>query len=182
MNLQIPKWQPAGISDFVTFWADTYSDDLEHLYNDNIGQKLNEDRVWSLYKWKNGSEHISEKKQQSIRTIYLPKLGELPVLTTPDSGKLYVQNLHGGAIWDIFWLHCVNPPLFPIFDQHTFRAMAKIDGLTPAEIPDTRNKKLQIYFDQYIPFVQRFQNQKPRQIDKALFAYGRFLKWGFAGR
>jgi hypothetical protein len=136
MNLKILKFVSATQMDFVSFWSSQYQYDLEHLYDGNIGQPLTEDRVWSLYKWKNGTENIAAKKQESIQNVYLPQLKSLPTLSTIEDGKKYMKSLLGGAIWDIFWLHCVNPGVFPIFDQHTYRSMAHIDGLTPKEIPE----------------------------------------------
>lgn len=181
MNLEILKFHPATQMDFVSFWSSQYKYNLEHLYDDNIGKLLTDDRVWSLYKWKNGTE-IAAKKQESIRNVYLPQLKSLPILSTIEDGEKYIKHLNGGAIWDIFWLHCLNPKVFPIFDQHTYRSMAKIEGLTPSEIPDYRPNKLKAYFRVYVPFTQKFSGFSERALDKALFAYGRFLKNGLSGK
>lgn len=182
MRLEIAQFVAASPADFITFWSAQYQYDLEHLYDNNIGQPLTEDRVWDLYKWKNGTEKIAAKKQQSIRTVYLPELGRIPSLTTLPEGKDYLATLSGGAIWDIFWLHCVNPALFPIFDQHTYRAMARIDGLSASEIPAYRPQKIDVYFKLYISFTRKFASTSARELDKALFAYGRFLKKGLSGK
>lgn len=182
MKLEIPQFVAATPADFVSFWSQQYQDDLEHLYDDNIGQPLTADRIWELYKWKNQTEKIAAQKQQSIRTVYLPELTNIPALNALQDGREYLKKLSGGAIWDIFWLHCVNPGLFPIFDQHTYRSMAKLDSLPQAEIPDYRPKKIEAYFDLYIPFTQKFTTVAARELDKALFAYGRFLKKGLSGK
>jgi hypothetical protein len=168
--------------DLISFWSQQYQYVLEYLYNDNIGHPLTEKRVWDLYKWKNGTTKISTKKQQSIRTVYLPELGKLPKLSTLKDGQTYINSLSGGAIRDIFWLHCVNPHLFPIFDQHTYRSMARIEGIMPGEIPTYRPKTFSAYFDKYMPFTSKFKSVSARELDRTLFSYGRFLKKGLSGK
>jgi hypothetical protein len=166
-------------AEFVGFWSGEYYDELESLYDDSINRPLTEENIWALFKWKNGSEGISERKKEAIRSTYLSQLSDLPQIPDIPSGKRYIAHLAGGPIWDIFWVHCLSPGLFPIFDQHTYRAMAKIDGLPHLEIPASREKKIQIYFDSFIPFIQRLGGAS-RSLDKALFSYGRFLKNGYS--
>ena len=182
MILRVPKWEQTDARHFVDFWAQQYSDRLEHLYEQNINRPLTEERVWSLFRWKNGTERIARQKAESIQTNYLAELGRTPVLRNIDDGRAYLAQLRGGPIWNIFWLHCLRPELFPIFDQHTYRAMACIEQLEPRELPDARRRKIEIYLGQFIPFRRNFGDADLRSVDKALFAYGRFLKWGFAGR
>ena len=182
MKLEIVQFVTASPVDFASFWSAQYRYELEPLYDNNIGQPLTEDRVWHLYKWKNGTEEIAANKKQSIRTVYLPELGSIPSLTTLQEGRDYLARLSGGAIWDIFWLHCVNPDLFPIFDQHTYRSMAKLETMSQTEIPANRSNRIDSYFNQYIPFTKKFPSIRPRELDRALFAYGRFLKKGLSGK
>jgi hypothetical protein len=200
MNLEILKFHPVTRMDFVLFWSSYYKYKLEPLYDVNIGKHLTEDRVWSLYKWKNGTTEIAAGKKQSILNVYLKELKSPRILSglpRIEDGKKYVQDLKGGAIWDIFWLHCINPKVFPIFDQHTYRSMAKIEGLTPSEISKDKPNILKSYFSVYVPFTQKFSGfseeralhgllnqdaldfiklQPGRALDRALFTYGRFLK------
>lgn len=182
MKLEIAQFVTASQDDFVSFWSMQYRYELEHLYDNNIGKPLTEARVWDLYKWKNGTWKIANNKQQSIRTVYLPELTNIPKLANIQDGKEYLAKLTGGAIWDIFWLHCVNPDLFPIFDQHTYRSMSKIEALSQTKISAYRPKKIYAYFEQYIPFTKKFMSVSSRELDKALFAYGRFLKKGLSGK
>lgn len=168
--------------EFIRFWSNRYGERGTRLdvvfYDVNIGQPLNEDRVWKLFKWKNGTEQIAAQKELSIRNVYLPELAAIPILNTQDEGRLYLERLEGGPIWGIFWLHCINPSLFPIFDKHTYRAMAAMKNMAVREIPKQPNEKIAAYFEHYIPFIaDNFQEiQDRRSIDKALFVYGRFLK------
>ena len=183
LKFEVVKRVSTDGKDFVNFWRKQYFYDLEYLYDENIEKlPLDENAVWALFKWKNGTEEIAQKKKQSIIRVYLPQLKKLPTLKSLQDGKNYLVCLHGGAIWDIFWLHCSNPRLFPIFDQHTYRSMAKISGMTLGEIPSTRSEKIRSYFEEYIPFTKQFRNASLRDLDRALFAYGRFLKRGLSGR
>jgi len=183
LKFEIPKLTKTNRSDFIDFWKKEYSYFNEDLYNDNIGQKLNKERILSLYKWKNGHSKISQRKLQSIERVYLERLEDSTKVTNMKEGEEYLNKLDGGAIWDIFWLHCLNPKLFPIFDQHTYRSMKKIIDGKPSEIPNNRLKKIDIYFKNYIPFFKSLSSSSStRDVDKALFAYGRFLKRGFSGK
>lgn len=181
MNYRVFSMQSASSKEFVSFWSALYVYPDADLYDSNIGKPLNEERVWQLYRWKNGTSQIAEKKKQSIRSIYIAALADLPDINNREDGKRYVAGLSGGGIWDIFWLHCLAPRLFPIFDQHTYRAMAHIKGLALAEIETARPRKIAAYFDRFLSFVDTFEvDINRRDLDKALFAYGRFLKSDFS--
>lgn len=184
MNFKIPQFVEATISEFINFWKKEYSYFNENLYDENIGKTLDEAKILSLYKWKNGNTEISQKKLQSIERIYFAELNKPNNINCSEDGRKYLEQLKGRGIWNIFWLHCLKPDLYPIFDQHTYRSMTQIKNGSFLEIPNNRSKKIKIYFDEYIPFIREFDSLSlsPRDIDKALFAYGRFLKKGFSGK
>jgi hypothetical protein len=163
---------------FVAFWSRRYQYPRPALYIDNIGRPLTEQAVWDLYTWKNGSE-MSARKRQSVRQHYIAKLHDQAPLDTIQHGCEYVRTLGGGAIWNLFWLHCRKPDIFPIFDQHTYRAMASIAGLPEGEIPIGGAEKIGFYFEMYLPFLERFRPLEFRAVDQSLFAYGQFLKSSF---
>lgn len=71
--------------------------------------------------------------------------------------------------------HCVAPQPWPIFDQHTYRAMHFMKTGEPKEIPDKKSDIYTAYREDYIPFVKRL-NAAPRKIDKALYSFGQFLR------
>jgi hypothetical protein len=191
MQLVVARLCKVGQEEFVRFWSGKYSyaPEVAGLYEENIGKPLDAGRVWALYRWKNGSKIIAEKKERAIENTYIPELGRLPRPQSREEGRGYLSRLGGGAIWGIFWLHCIRRDMFPIFDQHTYRAMAKILGGVPSEIPPSRGKKVEAYFSQYLDFTSQFSVPPrrldkalfARRLDKALFAYGRFLKKGFGG-
>jgi len=86
----------------------------------------------------------------------------------------YKEN--GGAIWNIFYLHILDTNKYPIYDQHTYRAMIYLQTKKIIEISNNDKKKYESYIYEYIPFVKSFNNTNHRKIDKALFAFGQFLK------
>jgi hypothetical protein len=178
MNLKKFEEVDTDVPGFVDFWSKKYSDPLEKNYEDNIKQSLTEERIMKLFKWKNGTENISAKKEKSIYKNYI-KIPNLPAPKSLDEGRAFLKSLKGGPIWNIFWLHCCNSDLFPIFDQHTYRAMAKITGRGSSEIPGTALEIYRVYLGQYIDFTKQFGKVTPRILDRALFAYGRFLKSTF---
>jgi hypothetical protein len=111
-----------SISEFLSHWAKTYSYDDAWKYDNNIGKPLSEQSRLELFEWKNG-KRIAEKKINSIRRNY-------PLVFNGDLKTRYLDaSAAGGAIWNIFYMHCIDHSKFPIFDQHTYRAMRYIQTL-----------------------------------------------------
>ena len=162
---------------FINFWSNKYVYPLENLYVENIHHPLNENSVINLFIWKNNG-NLSNRKLQSVRNNYIGLLDNLPILNDADTGINYIAQLNGGIIWNIFWLHCLNPNLFPIFDQHTYRACKFILNDTVSEISEIKDvEKVNFYFQTYKDFFNnQFDNNENRRVDKALFMFGRFLK------
>ena len=84
--------------------------------------------------------------------------------------------LSGGAIWNIFYLHCLDHDRWPIFDQHTYRAMNYMTKGIILEIPESNRKKYLAYQNEYIPFYDSMRSTNHRNTDRALFSFGKFLK------
>lgn len=84
----------------------------------------------------------------------------------------------GGAIYRIFWLHCWRPSL-PIYDQHVHRAMTFIktydNGKTGELAKFNHDKKVQLYLDRYIAFFDEFRGMDGREVDKALWQFGKSM-------
>lgn len=165
------------LTSFILHWSSKYSYSAEHKYTNNIGKTLTKDSLQELFEWKNGTGSvIADRKAKSICKNY-------PLTFNGGRRERYLNhNLSGGAIWNIFYLHCLDPKTWPIFDQHTFRAMYYIQTGRIMEIGNNDKKKYELYESEYIPFVKnlRILVDDQRLVDKALFAFGQFLK--FAGK
>ncbi len=159
----------ADFDQFVTHWSSKYFYADEHKYDSNIGNPLTERSRLELFEWKNGSV-ISEKKTKSIMENY-------PLSFQGDHQGRYLNHRQsGGPIWNIFYIHCLEPETWPIFDQHVFRAMRYIQTQEITEIGNTKKRKYQQYTEEYIPFIKSLGNINHRTLDKALFSFGQFLK------
>jgi len=166
---------------FVEFWKPLYKDPREKLYKDNIGGDLDRlDVVMELFAWKKGFKKwntISQKQQDSIRRNYINDETVYPEVPDNEFLKDFLYK-HGGAIWRIFWLHCNYPDIYPIYDQHVYRAMTYLEKGVITEISGNNKKKVVSYLDEYLSFFKQFQGKgfSVKQIDEALFAFGKFLK------
>lgn len=160
-------------SSFLRHWAAKYDYPSDEKYTQNIGKPLTENSRQELFEWKNRTV-ISKTKMSSIIENY-------PLVFSGDQRARYLNHKEpGGAIWNIFYLHCLEPEKWPIFDQHTFRAMQYIKTGRIIEIGVTNKQKYIAYEDEFLPFLRNFEGEGAREVDKALFAFGQFLK--FAAR
>lgn len=163
-------------SEFVAFWSQQYHYSLEHLYDDGIKGPLTVGKIHALFEWKNGSR-LSALKYRSVEQNYIARLPELKSFPKNTSPHDFLQHFSvGGAIWRIFWLHCWQPSLFPIYDQHVHRAMVFIQTGRLEEIPTKDAEKIDQYLDEYLPFHRQFDGLDSRSVDQALWFYGKFLK------
>jgi hypothetical protein len=155
--------------EFIAHWSAKYQYATESMYERNIGRPLTDKSRLELFVWKNGSV-LSERKRKSLDLNY-------PLSFNGDVEKRYLQpGTGGGAIWNIFYAHCLSPNVWPIFDQHAYRAMGYILKGHIREIPTADREKLTIYRSEFVPFHQSFGFVSDRGVDKALFMFGKFLK------
>jgi hypothetical protein len=150
-----------------------YSGYDEDFYQENIGQPLTEERIARWFVWKNGTP-LSAKKIKAIRR-YLSPDEHIDQAASTEALQQFL-NRPGGAIWRIFWLHLQHPQHFPIYDQHVHRAMAFMLAWPNLEIPDHNPAKVRIYLDDYRAFFARFEGYNHREVDRALWSFGRFLR------
>ena len=157
----------SNIDDFLHHWSSKYEYTTEEKYDDNIGKPLTEKSRLELFEWKNGSI-LSAKKMQSIENNY-------PISFDGNLENRYLNHQKsGGAIWNIFYMHCLKPESWPIFDQHTFRAMKYLQTGKIVEIGNTKKQKYQSYKSEYLPFLKNLGNYHHRKMDMAFFAFGQF--------
>ena len=157
------------LDEFVRHWSALYQYESEFKYSKNIGKPLTNQSRLELFEWKNGSV-ISRAKLKSIQTHY-------PLIFEGDIRERYLfPGKGGGAIWNIFYTHCLSPKVWPIFDQHVYRAMRYIQNGVILEIPKSEEEKFRVYRDEYIAFHASLGTFHDRKLDKALFIFGKFLK------
>jgi hypothetical protein len=162
---------PTNLASFLRHWSSKYNYSAEHKYTNNIGRPLTTKSLRELFEWKNGTGVvIANRKAQSIAANY-------PLSFTGDKRGRYLNHKQpGGAIWNIFFLHCLEPQTWPIFDQHTFRAMHYMKTGRITEIGSTQRQIYAEYESKYLPFVASLGTADQRTVDRALFAFGQFLK------
>jgi hypothetical protein len=159
---------------FIEFWSSRYPATYEHAYQANIGKLLTERRLLHLFEWKNGGR-IANHKLASIRRNYIDKR---PVPPRRNDKESLLRFIHqpGGTIWRIFWLHCYSPATYPIFDQHVYRAMRKLTSGSRGELPVSNSGKATTYVTEYLPFHASFTWPNKKEVDEALWSYGKYLK------
>jgi hypothetical protein len=176
------SWPVLGIhcvslKDFVRFWEQLYSGYDEDFYQENIGQPLTEKRIAGWFEWKNRTR-LSARKMKSIRR-YLSPEEHIDHNANVDTLSTFLTR-PGGVIWRIFWLHLQHPLHFPIYDQHVHRAMAFMLKWRDREIPAHNRAKVRVYLGDYRAFFARFGDCDHRQVDRALWSFGRFLRTEYA--
>jgi hypothetical protein len=161
---------------FVEFWAARYTGYDDDFYEANVGQELTETRILEWSEWKNGTP-LSGPKKNSVMRNFVARRNELVLLTQGETASNFLARFsEGGVIWRIFWLHCWQPARFPIYDQHFHRAMRFIEAGVREETPVKDPDKIRAYIEWYIPFHARFDGLPQRAVDKALWAFGRFVR------
>ena len=176
MKIKCLRSHQCSRTEFVQFWERFYSDYSEEFYQENIGQPLNKDRIVKWFEWKNGSR-LSERKAKSIQRYFIPDQERVEHDATSDTLTTFL-NEPGGVVWRIFWLHLQHHSVFPIYDQHVYRAMAFMLDWPDAkrEIQASNSEKIQVYLKEYRPFFSSFDGCERRKVDRALWSFGRFLK------
>ncbi len=174
MDFTIYNRRSVSKSEFLRFWSAVYRYNDEQAYDDNIGKELTSDRIQALFHWKNGMS-LSGDKLSSIEKNFIQRREELKKFRKGFSAAAFLDHFDkGGPTWRIFWLHCFSPGRFPIFDQHVNRAMTYLQTGKAEEISGA--KRVKQYVAKYLPFYVGFADHDRRRVDKALWAFGKFLK------
>ncbi len=82
-----------------------------------------------------------------------------------------------GFIWGLFILHSFYPKIYPLYDQHVYRAYKYIQNPNAALTNTAPNSWLEYY--KYTCFFKELVskgNYSERRVDRALWAYGKYLK------
>ena len=159
---------------FVEFWAARYPTMNDSAYLSNIGRPLTSERLLALFEWKNNGP-IARQKLSSIHRNYIKNPPDPPSPGDRNGLLAFIQQ-PGGVIWRIFWLHCHDHLTYPIFDQHVYRSMRRLQNGCAAEIPIKNVEKAKAYVDEYLPFHATLKYPDKKRIDEALWSYGKYLK------
>ncbi|MBU9723825.1 MULTISPECIES: hypothetical protein [Bacillaceae] len=180
------------LEEFINEWAQFYQYNTKHEYDTAFYEaaiqkvKYDEGDITKLFLWKNGTPFSEAKKayvssiEDKFKTINAYKVRGF----TMEELNTTFPDLSDG-IWKIFLLHIIDPLKYPIFDQHVYRAYMYIKHQQQKELPYSRNQIMNIYLEEYVPYINDLfktetstlkTHQKLRKLDRALFAFGRFLK------
>ena len=140
------------------------------------GVSLTGATITDLFLWKNGMP-LAGKKQVAVRR-FVERVEELERFQSDQNVDALLKHFaEGGAIWTIFLAPLLAAvALSPIYDQHVHRAMAFIQTGVLEEIPSYDPRKIDSYVRRYLPFHATFAGIDSRSLDKALWAFGKFLK------
>jgi hypothetical protein len=173
---------------FILFWKDYYNEgkypDDEYEYHLRKDGVIAPEGLLYLLEWKNGNP-LSGKKMQIYRVAVenLDRLmgfrlrGSIGGEDVVELLRLVSGIIRTGLIWKIFLMHITRPEDFPMFDQHVYRAYCFLEN---GEITETSFTESDFgLYHQYRSFVIDLSEKEKidlRTIDKALFAFGRFIK------
>ncbi len=174
--------QYTDVKELIDDWRSKYNYRRPKLYDDNIDKGLDSKRYFQkLFIWKNGRA-LSKSKQELINGFWKKKkvLLSLRNSSSLDQFQIAFNLSESACIWKTFLLHIVRPDKYPIYDQHVYRAYMFIDTGQIQEIPASSKQKYDHYLNHYLPWFDGVRKANPsntvKQIDEALFAYGKALK------
>jgi hypothetical protein len=139
-----------SLEQFLDYWSAKYRDPKfrdRDLYDPYVGEPMTAE---SRHVCSSGKMDLLSR---SANLISVEKHYPLSIKVTKLSKYLDPVG-DGGAIWNIFYMHCVSPQTWPIFHQHTYRAMHFLNTGEPGEIPSRKADIYAAYQREYIPFVK----------------------------
>ena len=193
MNLQKFNFEGCSLDEFIEFWqkiygSNQYSDKTYHE-NINYSSPLSEENIQELIEWKvenipGSHEDFKEKSKK-----HLPKINQFrnrSDISESDLEEFWKEVaskvVDSGMVFKGFLLHLASPKEFPIIDRHVMRAKIYLESGEIREDVDISRKDLDDY-KEYREFFSEIKNKarkNEREIDKALWSFGKFLKSIFA--
>jgi hypothetical protein len=184
----ILEFKNAGMKEFIQFWQRYYNDgkypEKEYLFHLKKDCRLMPEDLLYLLEWKNGKP-LSKKKQLIYENAKknldgLMKYRKLEKFKADYLSELYSlvsEIVRTGLIWRIFLMHVARPDVFPLFDQHVYRTyfFLKNGEITDKTLTEDDMKLYQEYYS-YVTKLGDETSLGLRTIDKAFFAFGKFLK------
>ncbi len=189
----IVKREKATIYSFIKCWKRFYEPDesKDKIYFDNLKtlNELKEDIIEKLFIWKNGMP-LSGKKLDSVNKIK-DKLDGIKEKFAPSGGsineleKIYnysFEFFENGYIWNLFFLHILKYETCPIADMYAYRAfnyMCNGENELPVYNWDTYTIYMD-FFNSIGSETNRKSKKERKEIDDALWGFGKFLSSGYA--
>ena len=182
-NLYILQKQScSSMTDFISYWRTLYNylDDGKYKHNIDLVE-FKPTNLIELYHWKNGmTVKGSGGKEKSLQEKILNRIvliNQYKKLSRIDLDKFKKDFGDVSAVWRIFLLHTIKPKVYPIYDQHIHRTYNFIHNIEWQSITNTISdkKKLDFYFNTYLPYIQNLDINDFKALDEAFFAFGQFL-------
>jgi hypothetical protein len=185
----VEKW---STKEFVAFWKHFYDHEnySEDFYNDNLneGHSLTEQNVSELLAWKFGDASLGPEERRKSVSRWFPliqrnlswlndlrsRIDEAAIEDYVSKALNEVRTIEDSLVVAIFFLHIAQPRQIPIFDRYVRAAWYYVTqhklAIDAPKLPE-----------EYVPYRRFFYvfSEKSccqgREIDKALWAFGKFL-------
>ena len=194
MNFPVLVKHESGGAAFISFWAQRYSYSAgEEDYDSNIRHDESDyaqDDLVALMRWKAGARHVV-RAERFARQIPLEALNELHAQRETSDSDLRdfysrvakpLTKTQYSIIWPIFVCHIARPDDVPIYDVNVWLAWLYITGELGGQHFAQTPRKFDTYMEYRRFFLElvRASGATPRETDKALMAFGQFLRTGLA--
>ncbi len=195
----VPSWRYVPTTGFVDFWESLYptrfrsEEDYrlaEECYSKNVKdvEEITEENLRALFKWKHGQdwEKASWKKKSTFQKAIdnLERLNEFKhfqrVTDAQVEGFLrFLSRITGGRIYKPFFFHICRPLEFALYDQHVYRGWQFLIHSELKEVPNDFEvyKQYNRFFAEHAQKIDSDDRwEARRRLDKALMAFGEYLK------
>ena len=198
-NFLVPSWKYVPTSEFVDFWEPLYltrfrSEEeyrlAEERYSRNVKEveEITEENIHALFRWKLGQdwEKASWKRKSAFQKAIdnLDRLNEFKRLQRVTDAQVegflrFLSGITSGRIYKPLFFHICRPLEFALYDQHVYRGWHFLVHFEIKEVPEDFEvyKQYNRFFAEH---AQRMDSDDQwaarRRLDKALMAFGTFLK------
>ncbi len=195
MNLPILRKEYSTINSFIDSWKKYYESDenQDKIYFDNLKpiNELNAENIQNLFQWKNETKNIWKYKQNSIDKI-IKDLANIKIkfehIGNSDQDLRNIYNYScdnfftSGYIWNLFFLHILKYESCPIADRYAYTAFKFIRYGEYVKLSGDKWKTWDFYIDYRNFFnniateTNRIKKEEKKEIDEALWGFGKFLE------
>ncbi len=188
MNLPILiKKENSTIDEFINCWKKFYEsgENKDYFENLKLVDELTENNIEKLFEWKNGM-NLSQKKQEAVNKIKHDLTNivikfEKSRNLEEDFKKIYDYSYNffkDGYIWNLFLLHILKSDNCPIADMYAYKAFNYIcngENELPVYNWETYVKYMN-FFNEIAKQTKRIKKEERKEIDDALWGFGKFLE------